>query len=283
VTGYVVLDVFTDRPFGGNPLAVFPDAAGLPEEMLQSIAREFNFSETTFVLPPTDADHTARVRIFTPGSELAFAGHPTIGTAVALANRGAGPDMVLELGVGPISTHATAGSARFTTRHPLARTGEVEPASVAACVGLEAAEIGVATHRPVVASVGGAFLLAEVPDPDALARARPQVDRFREAAAQFSAGARPVGVYLYHRGDPHSVRARMFAPLEGIPEDPATGSAAAALGAFLCRLEGRRIDLTVAQGVEMGRPSRIDLVADAGAVTISGKAVEVMRGDLLLP
>ncbi len=173
MAGYVVLDVFTDTAFGGNPLAVFPDASGLPEQMLQSIAREFNFSETTFVLPAVAADHTARVRIFTPGSELAFAGHPTIGTAVALANRGAGPDMVLELGVGPIPARAEGGAARFTTRHPLSTTGEVEPAVVAACVGLETADIHLAAHWPVVASVGGAFVLAEVRDADALARAVP--------------------------------------------------------------------------------------------------------------
>ena len=119
MTKYFVYDVFTDSRFGGNPLAIIPDAADVPEGDFQRIAREFNFSETTFVLPPDNPDHTAKIRIFSPLSELPFAGHPTIGTAIALARQGLGPHMTLELGVGHIACHATKQSARFSTQVPL--------------------------------------------------------------------------------------------------------------------------------------------------------------------
>ncbi len=121
MTDFLILDVFTDAPFTGNPLAVIPDATGLSEDSLQRIAREFNFSESTFVYPPEDPAHTARVRIFAPATELPFAGHPTIGTAIALAAAGHGPDMVLELGVGPIPVSVRDGKAQFTTPVPLFR------------------------------------------------------------------------------------------------------------------------------------------------------------------
>lgn len=273
MTDYVVLDVFTEVPFGGNPLAVIPDASGLPEAALQKVAREFNFSESTFVFPPTDADHTARVRIFTPASELPFAGHPTIGTAVALARQGLGPDMVFELGVGPINVHATGGSARFTTRHPLSRVEGLDPALVAACAGLGASEIAV---PPVVASVGLPFVLAEIENVEALAAATPDVGAFRRAQ---EANGFPGSLYLYVR-DGAQIRARMFAPPHGILEDPATGSAASALAAHLAEAQGGTAQFSISQGVEMGRPSLIEVAVEDGAITVSGRAVEVMRGTL---
>jgi trans-2,3-dihydro-3-hydroxyanthranilate isomerase len=280
MTAYVVLDVFTDRPFGGNPLAVIPDAASLPDGALQQIAREFNFSETTFVYPPDDPAHTARVRIFTPTSELPFAGHPTIGTAIALANRGAGPDMALELGVGPIEAHASQGLARFTTRTPLSRLGQPDPGLVAACAGLEVSDLR-ADAPPVIASVGVPFLLVAVAEAETLARAAPDVAALRRVGAENPSIANGF-LYLYARKGTE-VRARMFAPLEGIPEDPATGSAAAALGAHLADLEGGSVDLDITQGVEMGRPSRIEIGVRGDAITVFGKAVEVMHGKLTLP
>jgi len=280
MTRYLVYDVFSERPFGGNQLAVFPEAATLPEDRLQAIAREFNFSETTFVLPPRDPAHTARVRIFTPTMEVPFAGHPTIGTACALADAGLGPDMVLELGVGPLPCHAQAGRARFTTAAPLELLARPDPGLVAAALGLERAQLELSRHAPDMASLGLPFTLTELTGPQALAACQPDVAAFRRGAAAYPGGL-DFAQYAYIReGD--RVEARMFAPLDMIPEDAATGSAAATLGAYLCALEGRPLELTIRQGVAMGRPSEIAVAARAGAVTVAGAAVRVMEGRLLV-
>lgn len=267
-------DVFTDRPFAGNPLAiVWPEPGEAPP--MQAVAREFNLSETVFVLPP-QAGGTARLRIFTPGQELPFAGHPTIGTAVALAGRG--PDLVLELGVGPLPVRAEAGRARLTTRVPFAREFDVASETVAPCIGLEPGAIRTGTHPPVRAGVGLPFVLTEV-EPDALDACAPDVDAFRRAEALHDAPFH-FDVLAYAR-DGDAVRARMFAPLDGIPEDPATGSAACALAALLREVLGRPVALDMRQGEAMGRPSRIAVEADAeGAVHLEGAAVKVMEGRL---
>jgi trans-2,3-dihydro-3-hydroxyanthranilate isomerase len=276
MTEYVVLDVFTDRPFGGNPLAVIPDASGLAEDVLQKVAREFNFSETTFVLPPADPSHTARVRIFTPTSELPFAGHPVIGTAVALAARGAGPGMVLELGVGPVEVHAVGGSVRFTTRRGLTRLAEPDPELVADCLGLDPSDLAT---PPVIASIGLPVVLVELASVEALIAAAPNMASFRRAADRYASDVAGFGLYLYVREGQH-LRARMFAPLLGIAEDPATGSAAATLAAHLAEGEDGAAQYSLTQGVEMGRPSRIEVAVSGGAITVAGQAVEMMRGTL---
>ena len=278
MTGYLVYDVFTDTPLGGNPLAVVLEAEGVAEDRLLPIAREFNLSETVFLYPPAEPGHTARVRIFTPTQEVPFAGHPTIGTAVALSDLGHGPEMVLGLGVGPIQAHAEAGRARFTTRVPLTLGAEPTPDEIAACLGLDPADI---VGQPRVASVGLPFTMTELTGPEALARARPQLAGFDACAAAYP-GPFDFAIYAYAREGAH-VRARMFAPLDSTLEDPATGSAAAALSAMLAASEGAPLTLDIAQGVEMGRPSRIGASVTAdGAVTISGQAVRVMEGQLLL-
>ena len=287
MTDYLVYDVFTDAPFGGNPLAVIPDATGLAEDQLQRIAREFNFSETTFVYPPADPAHDAKVRIFTPTSELAFAGHPTIGTSVALSDLGrGGPDMVLELGVGPIPCHVTGKDARFETRVPLKRENTVDPGVIAACIGLDEASVRTKAHAPEVAGVGTAFVLAELMDRVSLAQASPVTDGFRTLAEQVGRDGVRASLLVYLRTG-SKIEARMFAPLSNIPEDPATGSAAAALVALLGALDGSGGDFDISQGVDMGRPSRIgaSVVVEDGrpvAVTISGSAVKVMEGRLTL-
>jgi len=153
MTKYVVYDVFTEQAFGGNQLAVFPDATSLPEDKLQKIAAEFNFSEVTFVYPPEDPDHTAKVRIFTPTSEIDFAGHPTIGTIIALADLGQSSPLVLELGVGPLECTRDAKGAAFTTAVPLERFSEPDPALVAAAIGLPASAIRTDTHVPIQAGM----------------------------------------------------------------------------------------------------------------------------------
>jgi trans-2,3-dihydro-3-hydroxyanthranilate isomerase len=275
MTGYLVYDVFTAHRFGGNQLAVFPEADGLAEGDLQKIAREFNFSETTFVYPPADPAHTARVRIFTPTMEVPFAGHPTIGTAVALAAHGHGPDMVLELGVGPLAAHAANGSARFTTEVPLARLAAPDPGLVARALGMAQDRI---KSPPVMASLGLAFTFTELDSRDTLAALQPDVGAFREGAAAYPHGLDFAQYAWVETGG--AVHARMFAPLDDIPEDPATGSAAATLAALLAEARGKYRG-TIHQGEDMGRPSEIGVDAVPGRVTVSGEAVKVMEGRLV--
>lgn len=280
MTRYLVLDVFTDRPFGGNQLAVIPDATGLPEESLQQIAREFNFSETTFVYPPADPAHTAQVRIFTPTMEVPFAGHPTIGTAVALAQMGHGPDMVLELGVGPLQTHAISDRAQFTTSAPLELSHQPAPDLIARALGLALADLKIDRHPPVMASLGLPFTLTELTDRAALSRITTDIGAFREGAIAYPTALDFAQMAYVREGD--VIHARMFAPLDNIPEDPATGSAAATLAALLAQIEGRDLSLTLHQGVDMGRPSVIGLETNGPAVTVSGGAVVTMEGVLRL-
>ena len=276
---YVVYDVFTDHAFGGNQLAVFPDATGIQEDRLQAIAREFNFSETTFVFPPKDPKYTARVRIFTPASELQFAGHPIIGTALALRAAGQSGDMVLEVGVGPIPCTFDGDLAAFTTAVPLARLTTPDPELVARCLGLPAAAIATTIHPPTEASLGTPFVLTALTSRDALRDCVADLTAMRAGAAQ-SSDTRHFAVFAYVRDD-NRIDARMFAPLSHIPEDPATGSASATLAALLHDIHQTPQKLTIHQGEDMGRPSVILAHADAGQVTISGKAVQTMKGHFL--
>ena len=286
MTEYVVYDVFTENAFGGNPLAVVLNAAGLPEVSLQKIAREFNFSETTFVYPPRDAGHDARVRIFTPMMEIPFAGHPTIGTAIALAELGrVGTEMMLELGVGPIPVTIDNGLARFVTREPLKTWQGISVNIAASAASLPDDMVRTDRHAPIIASVGLPFVLVELVDMAALEAATANSDTFHAFKPSWP-GSTHLDLLVYVR-DGTRINARMFAPLDGIPEDPATGSAAAALAAFLGQLEGHSETLTIAQGVEMGRPSEItaEVIVEDGqpsAVAISGRAVQVMEGRLAL-
>lgn len=285
MTRFLVYDVFTDTPFGGNPLAILPDAAGLPEHLLQSIAREFNFSETTFVYRPEDPRHTARVRIFTPTMELPFAGHPVIGTALALHDLGAPDRQTLELGVGPVPCAIDSGLARFTTHHALDILSHPDIADVSACLGLAPGLIRTDRHMPVQAGVGLPFVLAELNDHAALSAAQPDIQAFRQGAMRHPSDL-DFAILAYVR-DGASVSARMFAPLDNIPEDPATGSAAAALAAFLSQLDGQSLTLLIDQGVDMGRPGHIQAEAEVEgglcrAVHVSGRARRMMEGRLTL-
>lgn len=276
MTGYLVYDVFTGQRFGGNQLAVIPQAEALAEADLQRIAREFNFSETTFVFAPDDPAHTARVRIFTPTTELPFAGHPTIGTAVALADLGAGPDMVLELGVGPLVAQAAQGRARFTTEVPLERIAAPDPTLVARALGMAADQM---KSPPVMASLGVAFTFTELDSRATLAALQPDVAAFREGAALHPAGL-DFAQFAWVETADGDIHARMFAPLDAMPEDPATGSAAATLAALLAEARGTYSG-TIHQGEDMGRPSAIGVEAVPGRVTVSGAAVKVMEGRLV--
>lgn len=283
MTDYLVYDVFTTEPFGGNPLAVIPDATGLPEEALQEIAREFNFSETTFVTPPEDPAHDARVRIFTPTRELAFAGHPTVGTACALHALGrVGDTMTLELGVGPIPVSVSGTRAEFATRVPLTTGPAATTEALATCLSLSQDMLRTDPHAPVEAGLGTDFTLVELTDTAALDAAAPNIDGFRSAATDPGR----LAILAYVRTD-QRIDARMFAPLGGILEDPATGSAAAALAAYLGQLDRTSQTFDIHQGVKMGRPSRIEAsvtVEDSTPVEvrIAGHAVKMMEGRLTL-
>ena len=292
---YVTVDVFTDRAFGGNPLAVVLDAAGLSAAQMQAIAAEFNYAETTFVLPPADPAHTARVRIFTPRSELPFAGHPNIGTAFVLARAGsaAGERLVFEEGAGlvPLSVRREAGEvcgAELTAPRPFARLSEMAVADVAAYVGLEADAVRTALHPPLVASVGLPFVFAELTSVQALQRARPDLAAFSRAPPRD--GADGVFLHVADPADPQCRHARMFAPLHGIWEDPATGSATAALIGLLADLSAdadAELTLTVRQGEAMGRPSVLHARASkrggrVAAVLVEGRCVAMMEGSFTL-
>jgi trans-2,3-dihydro-3-hydroxyanthranilate isomerase len=291
---FLTCDVFTDRRFGGNPLAVLPEAEGLSARQMQAIAAEFNLSETTFVLPPADPTHAARVRIFTPRAELPFAGHPTVGTALVLAWLGRVPSeggIVLLEGAGSVPVRLRAGGdgqaagfAEFTA--PVAPThGPTLPAApIAAALGLAAEEVSAEGGLPCVASCGTPFLLARLASRDALRRAR-----LDPAAALPGEGATGLFLITADTGDPAvHCRARMFAPALGVAEDPATGSAAAALAGFLGGLPGLAEgwhDWRIAQGIEMGRPSLIQARArrEGGRVVevwIGGQAVPVAEGTI---
>jgi trans-2,3-dihydro-3-hydroxyanthranilate isomerase len=295
---YVTVGVFTDKRFSGNPLAVFPDARGLSDADMQAIATEFNLSETTFVLPPDNPQHHARVRIFTPKYELPFAGHPNVGTGYVLARRDANPPehYVFEELAGLVRVHVLRDEtgqvcgARISAPRALSIDIAIPTELVASCIGLPESAILTTAHDPLVASVGTPFVIAELASVEALGRASPSIAGFREAAERFPTLAERFSLHLYVRvdGDATRLRARMFAPLGGVTEDPATGSANAALAALLTSLApGENVDLhyEIDQGVEMGRPSRILASARKTAegpvlATVAGNCVPMMQGTL---
>ena len=297
---FVTVDVFTDARFGGNPLAVFPDARGLVPEQMQAIAKEFNLSETTFVLPPDNPQHTARVRIFTPQYEMPFAGHPNVGTGTVLAWRDPSPPehFTFEEIAGLVRVHLLRGGdgkiagARIAAPHSLQLGASVPTEMLADCVGLPEADILTGLHHPVVASVGAAFAIAEVRDRATLSSAVPDLAAFRRLAERIPDLATHCNVLLFARigGDVTQLATRMFAPLAGVLEDPATGSANAALAALLTSVApGEDVDLhyDISQGEKMGRPSRLLASARKTAegpvtATIAGNCVPVMRGVLTL-
>ena len=296
---FMTVDVFTDRRFGGNPLAVVLDGRGLATQQMQSIATEFNLAETTFVLPPKDPAHTAEVRIFTPRAELPFAGHPNIGTAFVLALAGSAIGRVVS---DPIVFEEKAGlvklelmrdgtlvvGARLTAPQPLVRSDDIALDVVAAACSIGVGDIETANHRPCIASCGIPLVFAELKTRSGLAAAQPRSEIFSEHLR----ADRVTGVLLYafeqQRGV--DIQARMFAPLYGIPEDPATGSANAALAGLLASLRSETdltLQLRIAQGVDMGRPSVLEAAAEKrnGRITemrIGGRCVAMMRGSLEL-
>lgn len=279
---YVVYDVFTNAPFGGNQLAVFTNAADIPEDKLQKIAAEFNFSEVTFVYPPQDPAHVARVRIFTPTSEVDFAGHPVIGTVIALSKLGYTSPMILELGIGPLPCEVKGSTARFTTSRALDIISKPDPSLVAKALGLTPGAIKTDTHGPLQASLGLPFTIVELDSRLSLSNCQPNIDAIRQAAKLYPAGL-DFAIFAYVR-EGYKVTSRMFAPLDNIPEDPATGSASATLAALLTEQLGEAMSLSFLQGEDMGRSSYIKATTTNNPinVTIEGQAVQTMAGQFIL-
>jgi len=309
---FYTLDVFTDRTFGGNPLGIFPDAAHLPTDLMQRIALEMNLSETVFLGPPETPGGTARVRIFTPGREVPFAGHPTVGTAIFLASRTPRPTtldpdgdgdtrVVLEENVGPVEVKVCfedgqAVSAMFTTALlPEHRPSPHAVSDVARMIGLDEADIGGTDAGGTELSIeqvscGLEYFIIPVRTIDAVRRSQLDMSLWQQMLAD--AWAHHVYVVCMDaEGDDVDVHVRMYAPGSGVPEDPATGSAAAALGGYLSEADGSdeaSLWWTVEQGIEMGRPSIIRVGANrvGGAtsrVRVGGSAVAVSSGWMTVP
>lgn len=293
---FSILDVFSTRPFGGNQLAVLPDARGLTGVAMQQIAREFNFAETTFVLPPTHPQHTRQVRIFTPRAEMPFAGHPTVGTACELV-RGrhlADPpsrstELILEEGVGPISVvvtqDETALEAEFTfTTHLDQPTDAPSPTMLAEVLSLASGEVIASWF----AGIGVNFTLVELDNPAAVDAA--VLDQQAWTRHLSDTWAPQVFLFARTHSDPVEVYARMFAPALGVPEDPATGSACGTLAAVLAQqtASDEPLELRVTQGVALGRPSEIRaraIAQPAGQTTVSvgGACAHAGYGHLDVP
>lgn len=294
---YTTLDVFTDRPFGGNPLAVFCDQPELSTEQMQAIAREFNLSETVFIVPAADPRALRRLRIFTPVTELPFAGHPTIGAAHVLVEKGiaAGGSFALELAVGLVPIHVARREQGppflqlTAARLPETRDGAPTRAQLAELLMLDEQDIVSDRDFAQAWSCGTPYLFVPVRDRATLARAQPDGAPWRRILH----GAWASKAFVFCR-DPElpesSIRARMFAPQLGIIEDPATGSAAAALAGYLAEREARAsgtLRWIVEQGFEIGRPSLLHVEADKAegkvtAVRVGGTAVRMSEGTLLV-
>lgn len=298
---FVTVDVFTETRFAGNPLAVITDARGLTDKEMQRIAAEFGYSETSFVLPPKDAGNTAEVRIFTPVMEVPFAGHPNVGTAYVLATQGTvfakpvGEHLRFEEKAGlvrvTVSRDAEGKVSATTIRAPAPLTvgTAIRREIMAPCVGLSPDDIRTDHHEPTFASVGLKFILIEVASLAALSRAASMIEPLTALRAAYVDENCDCATFLYTWVGPDHIRARMFAPFDNVAEDPATGSASAALGAFLTTLDPPPAErrLLIEQGVEMGRRSLITVTVRGQdgklqGVEISGQSIMVMSGDFHL-
>jgi trans-2,3-dihydro-3-hydroxyanthranilate isomerase len=296
---YLTVDVFTDRRFGGNQLAVLTDARGLSTEQMLAVTREFNYSESTFVLPPEHDGETCRVRIFTPGGEVPFAGHPTVGTAFALTATGRVPltgaetRLVLGENVGPVPVLVRAEDGRpgfaqlSVAQLPREETPVASAAIIAEVLSLGADDLLGGDYAPRVGSCGLPFLLVPVRDRAAVARARVRLDVW-EDTLRGSTGSEIMVFALDAEAPDADVHARVFVPGLSVPEDPATGSACAALGGYLAARtprDGGTLRWVVEQGLEMGRPSRLEVEADKAdgritAVRVGGRSVLVCEGEI---
>jgi trans-2,3-dihydro-3-hydroxyanthranilate isomerase len=295
---YITVDVFTDRAFGGNPLAVVLDSGGLSTAQMQSIASEFNYSETTFVLPPQDSTHDAQVRIFTVNYEIPFAGHPNVGTAFVLATQAPNAPARLKFeekaGLVPVEILTEEGrvvGAELTAPQAFKKLTPFSAEQAAACISLTATDIRTDRHPPQIVSVGLPFLVVELTSREALRRAKPDAAAFAKTFPCDGSDA----VYFYTRDVPPAeacdLQARMFHPgSSGLSEDPATGSATVAAAALLADLASERdgeLKLRIGQGVDMNRASLLltRVVKQNGAIVsahVGGACVQMMEGTFRL-
>lgn len=297
---YLIYDVFTGDRLAGNPLAVVLDCEGLDLDAMQRIAREFNLSESVFVLPPENPRHRARIRIFTPDYEMPFAGHPTVGSAVALTELDDGRDdaiFVLEENIGPVRCAVSRGEGATFAEFDLAKLPEqlelaADPEAIGAALGLGPHEIGFENHRVAFFSAGVPYVTIPVLDLAAAAKARLDNDMWAQLAPKKSEWAF-ASPYVYCRETVHKESAfhvRMIVPGNPSYEDPATGSAAAAFAGAVMRFDRPGDGMTrcwIEQGLEMGRPSRIRLELDVeggrlASARIGGQAVKVGEGKLFV-
>lgn len=284
---YRTVDVFTRSRFGGNQLAVFPEATGLDTATMQAIAAEMNFSETAFVEATEHPDAFARVRIFNRQHEMAFAGHPNVGTAYVLAKLGMiDGDVVFDELAGLVEVKLLheaeeVTGAQINAPRPLELGLPLDRAEVARCLKIDPSSIRISAHPPIQASVGIDFVLVEV-TADALRQATPDLNSYRDIAASHPELCGRLSIFPY-AAEGTGIRARMFAPLAGTWEDPATGSANAALAALRLSLDGaEQLAYTATQGVEMGRPSSLSMRAwkdgDGFRASVAGPCVDVFSG-----
>lgn len=298
---FYTADVFTNRVFGGNPLAVIPDARGLDAAQMQSIATEFNLSETAFVFPPDDPKHTRKLRIFTPAAEVPFAGHPTVGTAHVLAAVGeirgeVESRIVFEEQVGPVqvSIRWYDGAPVFcqlsVAQLPIVGPRPPTRTAIAEMLSLDVQDLVTGSNTIEAVSCGLPFLFVPVRDREVVARARVRLDLWEDKFRNYWAPQ----VMVFSRDpelDRSDIRARVFVPGLSVPEDPATGSCAAALGGYLGTRDDMRegkLTYRVEQGFEMGRPSLLDIEVDKregiiSSIRVGGESVLVSRGELFVP
>lgn len=290
---FETVDVFTSQRFGGNPLAVFPEASGLTDGQMQHLAAEFNLSETTFVLPPAQSGHTARVRIFNRSHEMPFAGHPMVGTAYVLARRRAAraDQFTFEVPAGLVGVRLTydgdaVRGAEIEAPQPLSMGVTLGAGDIAACVGLEPGDVRTTAHPPTLATMGNTYVIAEL-EPACLDAATPDLAHFRRVLGATPGLNGRFSLYLYARSCDGTLAARMFAPIVGTFEDPATGSAATPLAALLLSLtRDDQAAFAIHQGVKMGRPSLLHASAwrapDGIRARVAGACVPVLTGTALV-
>ena len=299
---FVKVDVFTTVAFEGNPLAVFTDARGLETEHMQRIAAELNLSETTFVFPPADPKNTAHVRIFTPRSELPFAGHPTVGTAFVLRGDSGRNELVLEEGVGPVPVRvATGGDGAvqfWLTTPPITFGARIDPKPVAAALGLQPNDLLVDVQPEIATASGPTFLFVPVKNRDVVDR----IEMLDYRALRAAVPNAPTEVFVFARleesdaqdGDTYAVYSRMFAPAIGIAEDPATGSATGPLAALMMRRGLLPIEnglhMVSEQGTKMGRRSLLHVLIHVDSedpkaiptIEVGGSVIPIATGEMTL-
>ena len=296
---FYTLDVFTDQIFGGNPLAVFTEAYKIKSSNLQKIAAEINYSETAFIFPPENPCHAAKVRIFTPQNELPFAGHPNVGAGYLLASQ---PDLIpgqanwdlliFEEKAGLVNIRPNRNAdgiietISITAPQQITKGRTLPPDLIAAAVNLEPSAIEIRRTEPIIAGTGVLFAIAEVKSRDALAACVVNTELFNQLDSNYGYTEDFFSLLVFFEADDGILHARMFAPLGGIPEDPATGSAATALGALLAGLNSAsegQFNFSVHQGDDMGRPSRLHVTVKKSAgktasPILTGNCVFVING-----